>query len=58
MTLESEIVEEVSMPRKRVTISMEPELLRWVDDQVKDKVEYRDRSHLIEIAVTRFRESY
>jgi len=58
MTLESEIVEDVPpVSRKRVTISMEPKLLDWVDELVKEKVEYRDRSHLIEIAITRYREA-
>ena len=35
------------MAKKRVTISISPEILKWLDDQV-DKRIYKDRSHAIE----------
>ena len=44
------------MIRVRRSISFDPELLEWINKIVEEKVEYRDRSHLIEIAITRFRE--
>jgi metal-responsive CopG/Arc/MetJ family transcriptional regulator len=37
----------VNMPKKRVTISISPELLKWLDDQVNKRI-YKDRSHAIE----------
>lgn len=46
----------MSNPRSRATISLDAELMTWIDKQVDEFVEYRDRSHLIEIALTRFRE--
>jgi metal-responsive CopG/Arc/MetJ family transcriptional regulator len=35
------------MAKKRVTISISPDILKWLDDQVS-KREYKDRSHAIE----------
>jgi metal-responsive CopG/Arc/MetJ family transcriptional regulator len=35
------------MAKKRVTISLSPEILKWLDDQVKQR-NYKDRSHAVE----------
>jgi Arc/MetJ-type ribon-helix-helix transcriptional regulator len=35
------------MPKKRVTISISPEVLKWLDDQVGKRI-YKDRSHAFE----------
>lgn len=42
--------------RKRVSISFNPELLAWLDDQVEETVEFKDRSHAIEVILTRYKE--
>ena len=41
--------------KKRLSITLEEDLIKWMDKEVK-KVEYRNRSHLIEVAVTRLKE--
>ena len=35
------------LAKKRVTISISPEILQWLDDQV-EKRNYKDRSHEVE----------
>ncbi|MGD0204698.1 MAG: ribbon-helix-helix domain-containing protein [Candidatus Bathyarchaeia archaeon] len=35
------------MPKKRVTISITPECLAWIDGQVQKRI-YKDRSHAVE----------
>jgi len=35
------------LAKKRVTISISPEILQWLDDQV-EKRNYKDRSHAVE----------
>jgi len=44
------------MTRSRVTISIPSELLEWMDNHVEEKYEYRDRSHFIEVLISRYRE--
>ena len=41
--------------KKRITISIEDELIEWLDKLVEDTYEYRDRSHTIEVALSRLR---
>ena len=41
--------------KKRLSITIEEDLIKWMDNEVK-KVEYRNRSHLIEVAVSRLKE--
>ena len=41
--------------RKEVSITIEEDLLRWVDYQAKS-VEYRSKSHVIEVAISQLRE--
>jgi len=40
--------------KKKISITIDPELLKWIDDQTK-KVEYTSRSHVFEIATSMFR---
>jgi metal-responsive CopG/Arc/MetJ family transcriptional regulator len=35
------------MPKKRVTVSISPEVLQWLDGEVEKRV-YKDRSHAVE----------
>ena len=44
------------MPRVRVTISIDEELLNYVDNLVETGYMIRDRSHFFEIAAHRYRE--
>ena len=41
--------------RKEVSITIEEDLLRWVDYQAKS-VEYSSKSHVIEVAISQLRE--
>ena len=43
------------MVRARVTISIEEELLEWVDGRAAER-RYKDRSHFIESALADYRE--
>lgn len=43
------------MARARVTISIEEELLEWVDGRAAER-RYKDRSHFIESALADYRE--
>lgn len=42
--------------RKTVSISLPTELLSWIEEQVASDIYIKDRSHLVEIAVSEFRE--
>lgn len=37
-----------------ISVTIESELLKWIDEQVKT-MKYRNRSHLVEVALTEFR---
>ena len=41
--------------KKKLSITIESDLIEWMNKEVK-KVEYRNRSHLIEVAVSRLKE--
>jgi metal-responsive CopG/Arc/MetJ family transcriptional regulator len=45
------------MARERVTISMSPALLKWVDKHIMDHYEYKDRSHFVEVLIRRYKDS-
>lgn len=47
----------MDMVRSKISITLDPDLLKWIDEQVRTKVEFRDRSHLIELVLTRYREN-
>ena len=42
--------------KKKVSITIEEDLLKWVDEQTKS-VEYSSRSHVIEVAISRLKNS-
>jgi len=42
--------------KKSVSVTLDKELTEWIDKQV-DTQKYRNRSHLIELAVMKFREA-
>lgn len=37
-----------------ISVTIETELVKWIDEQVKT-MKYRNRSHLVEVALTEFR---
>jgi len=44
------------MPRARRSISFDEELLKWIDKTVETDYRYKDRSHLIEVALRELKE--
>ena len=42
--------------KKSVSVTIEKELVSWIDEQVKTQ-RYRNRSHLVELALMKFRET-
>ena len=47
--------ENPQVPKRRITVSLETELIEWLDHLVDETYEYRDRSHTVEIALSRLR---
>ena len=43
------------MPRKKVTITIDTEILKWLDKEVEKRLEWRDRSHAIEMVLDKER---
>ena len=41
--------------KKSISVSLEKELAEWIDKQVQTQ-KFRNRSHLVELAIIRFRE--
>ena len=41
--------------RRKVTIKLDEKLVDWIDRLVSEKVEYHNRSHFIEVVLTRFK---
>jgi len=37
--------------KKPISATIDQELIKWIDEEVKDKKKYRNKSHLIEIAL-------
>lgn len=42
--------------KKHISVTLEEKLLEWIDQQVK-KTRFRNRSHLVEYALVKFKES-
>ena len=38
--------------KKPISATIDEELIQWIDSEIKDKKIYRNKSHLIEIALT------
>ena len=41
--------------KKPISATIEEDLIRWITKEVKDKKKYRNKSHLIEIAIEMLR---
>jgi Arc/MetJ-type ribon-helix-helix transcriptional regulator len=39
------------MAKKPISATIEEDLIKWINEQLKDKTKYRNKSHLIEIAL-------
>jgi len=39
------------MGKKPISATIDEELISWIDSKLKDKKKYRNKSHLIEIAL-------
>ena len=37
--------------KKPISATIDEELIKWINSQLKDKTRYRNKSHLIEIAL-------
>jgi len=42
--------------KKPISATIDEDLIKWISKQVKDKKLYRNKSHLIEIALEKLRE--
>ena len=44
------------MTKKPISATIDHSLIKWIDEQIKNKREYRNRSHLIEVAIDLLKE--
>jgi Arc/MetJ-type ribon-helix-helix transcriptional regulator len=44
------------MGKKPISATIDKELIEWLDSEIKTKKKYRNKSHLIEIALEKLRE--
>ena len=44
------------MPKKPISATIDQELIEWLDSEIKEKKKYRNKSHIIEIALERLKE--
>jgi Arc/MetJ-type ribon-helix-helix transcriptional regulator len=42
--------------KQSISVTLEKELIEWIDKQLAT-LRYRNRSHLVEVAITKFREA-
>lgn len=42
--------------KRRISVTIEADLVEWLDKLVKNKIEYSSRSHLFEVALTKLKE--
>ena len=42
--------------KKSISATIDVELIKWIDKQLKDTTKYRNKSHLIEIALEKMKE--
>ena len=43
--------------KKPISATIEEDLIQWIDSRLKDKTKYRNKSHLIEIALEMLKKS-
>jgi len=39
------------MGKKAISATIDEELIKWINSQLKDRTKYRNKSHLIEVAI-------
>jgi len=44
------------MTKKSISATIDKELIEWISSEIKDKKKYRNKSHLIEIALEKLKE--
>ncbi len=44
------------MVKKPISATIDQELIEWIASEIKDKKKYRNKSHLIEIALEKLKE--
>lgn len=44
------------MGKRPISATIDEELIRWINEKVKDKTRFRNKSHLIEIALNKLKE--
>lgn len=54
MTKEMQIID--ASNKQSISVTIEKELLEWIDQQVRTQ-RFRNRSHLVELALMKFREN-
>lgn len=43
------------MAKKPISATIEEDLIKWINEEIKDRSRYRNKSHLIEIALESLR---
>ena len=44
------------MGKKPISATIDENLIKWIDEELKDSTKYRNKSHLIEIALIKLKE--
>jgi Arc/MetJ-type ribon-helix-helix transcriptional regulator len=44
------------MAKRPISATIDEELIKWLDSEIKEKKKYRNKSHLIEIALEKLKE--
>lgn len=44
------------MGKKPISATIDERLIQWIDEKIKDSNRFRNKSHLIEIALNKLRE--
>ena len=44
------------MPKKPISATIDEELIHWIKKKLQDKTRFRNKSHLIEIALEKLKE--
>ncbi len=44
------------MPKKVISATIDEGLVRWIEESAKNSREFRNKSHLIEVALEQYRE--
>lgn len=42
--------------KKPISATIEESLIKWMDSKLKDRLKYRNKSHLIEVAMIKMKE--